>query len=134
MFDKLLACPPREPAPRTPARLPVVPGGHGRSGRSGFADVRTIGAVAIAVTEYCPAELATALRIHPLTAQRLMADAVDLHDRMPATWKGTQDLVVEDWAGRKIAALATTSTTRLRVRSTPRSRAGSACRRPDCSP
>lgn len=35
-----------------------------------------------------------------------MADAVDLHDRMPATWRAVQDLVIEDWVARKIATLA----------------------------
>jgi hypothetical protein len=80
-------------------------GEHGRRGRSDHVDVRSIGAVGFAVTEFCPAELAVALQVHPLAAQRLMADAVDLHDRLPHTWAAVQDLRIEDWVGRKIAAL-----------------------------
>jgi hypothetical protein len=80
-------------------------GEHGRLGRSDHVDVRSIGAAGFAVNEYCPAELAVALQLHPLAAQRLMADAVDLHDRLPHTWAAVGDLRIEDWVGRKIASL-----------------------------
>jgi hypothetical protein len=80
-------------------------GEHGRLGRSEHVDVRSIGAVGFPVAEFCPAELAVALQVHPLAAQRLMADAVDLHDRLPHTWAAVQDLRIDDWVGRKIAAL-----------------------------
>jgi hypothetical protein len=80
-------------------------GEHGRLGRSDHVDARSIGAAGFTVHEYCPAELAVALQLHPLAAQKLMADAVDLHDRLPHTWAAVQELRIEDWVARRIAAL-----------------------------
>src|SRR4051794_31964216 len=45
-----------------------------------------LGAVALPVEEYAAAELAAALELHPLSGRSLMADAVDLHDRLPQMW------------------------------------------------
>lgn len=68
----------------------------------GRRNVRLIGAISVPIWEYAPAELALALQLHPLAAQRLMADAVDLHDRLPHTWAAVMGLRVEAWVARKI--------------------------------
>src|SRR6476469_855132 len=67
---------------------------------------RPLGASELLVEEYAPAELAAALEIHPLAAQRLMADAVDLDRRHPQTWAAASEGRIEPWVARKIAASA----------------------------
>jgi hypothetical protein len=63
-----------------------------------------LGAVELGVDEYAAAELGLALELHPLAAQRLMADAVDLKHRMPWVWASVESLELESWVARKIAA------------------------------
>src|SRR4051794_30771029 len=63
-----------------------------------------LGALALPVEEYAAAELAAALELHPLAGRRLMADAVDLHDRLPHTWSVLRSGRLELWVARKIAA------------------------------
>ena len=63
-----------------------------------------LGAVGLPVEEYSGAELAAALELHPLAGRRLMADAVDLHDRHPHAWAALRAGRLEVWVARKIAA------------------------------
>lgn len=65
--------------------------------------VITLGATSLVVEPCCDAELAVALRIHPLAARALMADAVDLHTRLPHTWATLHAGDVALWVARKIA-------------------------------
>ena len=62
-----------------------------------------LGAVGLMVDEYAAAEFAAALELHPLAGRRWMADAVDLHDRLPDLWQSTRSGRVEVWVARKIA-------------------------------
>lgn len=56
------------------------------------------------VREFCHAELAISLEVHPLGARALMADALDLRHRLPSLWAFvTIDLTLPDWVARKIA-------------------------------
>ena len=56
------------------------------------------------VQEFCHAELAISLELHPLGARALMADALDLHHRLPSLWTfATVDLSLPEWVARKIA-------------------------------
>lgn len=68
-------------------------------------DVRRIGASSYPVHEYASAELAAIWQMHPLAAQRLMADSVDLHWRLPHTWAAVQEGRLEVWVARKIVSL-----------------------------
>ena len=68
-------------------------------------DSKPLGAIGVEVYEYAPAELAIALELHPQAAKRLMADAVDLHDRLPSVWATVQSLELEAWVARKIVHL-----------------------------
>lgn len=63
-----------------------------------------LGAVGLPVDEYAAAELAAALELHPLAGRRLMADAVDLHDRLPSVWATLEHGRMELWVARRIAA------------------------------
>ena len=72
---------------------------------AGDTHVRELGGTKTAVWEYAPAELAVALEVHPISAQNLMADAVDLHDRLPHVWAAVQGLELEAWVARKIVTL-----------------------------
>ena len=63
-----------------------------------------LGAVALPVAEYAHAELAAALELHPLAGRRLMADAADIHDRLPTSWAALAAGRLEVWVARKIAA------------------------------
>lgn len=77
----------------------------GRHGRTRLPDTRTIGAAGYVIDEYCPAELAGVLGMSVTATQRLMADAVDLHNRLPQTWTAVETLLLPVWVARKIAAL-----------------------------
>ncbi|MDQ6641094.1 MAG: 13E12 repeat family protein [Actinomycetota bacterium] len=66
-------------------------------------DFTELGAEKREVYEYAAAELGLALELHPLAAQRLMADAVDLAERLPYVWAALGAGRLEDWVGRKIA-------------------------------
>lgn len=66
--------------------------------------VITLGAARMLVEPCCDAELATALRVHPLGARALMADAVDLEARLPRAWAALQAGDVELWVARKVAS------------------------------
>lgn len=68
-------------------------------------DTRRIGASDFPVYEYAAVELGVAWEIHPLAAQRLMADAVDLEARLPQTWAAVRALRLESWVARKIVSL-----------------------------
>lgn len=63
---------------------------------------RLLGASGLPVWEYAAAELAVAWEMHPQAAQRLMADAVDLHDRLPGVWAAVHSLELPAWVARKI--------------------------------
>lgn len=63
-----------------------------------------LGSVALAVDEFAHAELGAALEMHPLAGRRLMADAVDLHDRLPIAWAAVGSGCLEAWVAREIAA------------------------------
>jgi hypothetical protein len=70
--------------------------------RSGWTWI-SLGAAGTDIYEYAAAELGISLELHPLTAQNLMADAIDLMDRLPRVWEAVQSLELEAWVGRKIA-------------------------------
>ena len=58
------------------------------------------------VMEFCPAELAVMLQIHPLGCRSLIGEALDLRHRLPHLWALTvQELRVPDWVARKIARM-----------------------------
>ncbi len=61
-----------------------------------------LGASGLLVEEYAAAELAVSLRMHPLAAQRLMADAIDLEARLPHAWQAVATGRLELWVARKI--------------------------------
>ncbi len=63
-----------------------------------------LGAVSLPVCEYAAAEFAAALGLHPLAGRRLMADGVDIHDRLPHTWAALDAGRLDLWVARKIAA------------------------------
>jgi hypothetical protein len=63
-----------------------------------------LGAVGLPVEEYAGAEFAAALELHPLAGRRWMADAVDIHDRLPNAWTATREGRLEVWVARRIAA------------------------------
>ena len=66
---------------------------------------RSVGVTGVLVLQYVEAELAAALGIQPITALRLMGDAVDIDTRLPLTWAALADGAVEVWVARKIADL-----------------------------
>jgi hypothetical protein len=58
------------------------------------------------VMEFCAAELALMLEIHPLGCRALMGDALDLRHRFKHLWRLTvEELRVPDWVARKIARM-----------------------------
>ena len=63
-----------------------------------------IGATGPRAEEYAAAELAVSLQVHPLAAQRLMGDAVDLQIRLPRTWTAVAALRLDDWVARRIVS------------------------------
>lgn len=66
---------------------------------------RQLGASELLVRQFVEGELGASLQTHPLAALRLMADAVDLETRMPATWEALAELRLEVWVARKMAGL-----------------------------
>lgn len=72
---------------------------------------RQIGACELLVTPFVEGELAACLQVHALAALRLMADAVDIESRLPATWAALSELQLEVWVARKMAALTMPLTT-----------------------
>ena len=65
-----------------------------------------MGAGGLPVEEYAAAELGLALAMQPLTARRLMADAVDIESRLPHVWATIRHGQIEVWVARKIAQMA----------------------------
>ncbi len=63
-----------------------------------------LGASQLPVAEYAAAELAVSLQLHPLSAQGLMADAVDIQLRLPSVWQALAEGRLELWVARKIAS------------------------------
>ncbi len=55
------------------------------------------------VAAFTAEPLATALRLSPSSAQRLLADTLDLAHRLPRLWEQTQALLVPVWKARRIA-------------------------------
>jgi hypothetical protein len=78
-------------------RRPFRPGGNRL--------VQVGGEGAPLVQDLCLAELGVARRVHPLTARAVVADALDLRHRLPATWAQVQALKAEVWVARKVAVL-----------------------------
>lgn len=78
---------------------------HERARHPGLSasDFTVLGTEGREVYEYAAAELGLALELHPLAAMRLMADAVDLADRLPYVWAALDAGRLEDWVGRRIA-------------------------------
>ncbi len=74
-----------------------------------------LGAVGLMVDEYAAAEFAAALEMHPLAGRRWMADAVDIHDRLPSFWAVLAAGRAEVWVARKAVA-ATADLTDERAR------------------
>ena len=58
------------------------------------------------VREYALPELAMARETHTATTRALVADTLDLHHRLPATWRRVTELDCEPWLARKVAALS----------------------------
>ncbi|VXB93026.1 hypothetical protein [Nocardioides sp. AX2bis] len=58
------------------------------------------------VQELCLPELATARRVHTLSARAVVADALDLRHRLPATWAVVQAGHCEVWVARRVAAMS----------------------------
>ena len=56
--------------------------------------------------EYAVPEYAIARGTHPATTRNLIADALDLRDRLPRVWKVTQELGCEPWVARKVASVS----------------------------
>lgn len=56
--------------------------------------------------ELCLVELATARRVHPLAARKLVADSLDLRHRLPRWWEAVQSLGLEAWVARKVASIS----------------------------
>ncbi len=57
------------------------------------------------VAAYAPEPLAITLGVAPTTAMQLIADALDLHHRLPETWARVESLAVPAWKGRHVARL-----------------------------
>jgi hypothetical protein len=62
-----------------------------------------LGAAEMLAEEYAAAELAVCLQMHPLAAAHLMADAVDIEERLPHLWGALAAGQLEPWVARKIA-------------------------------
>ena len=63
-----------------------------------------LGATGLLVEEYAAAELAVSLEMHPLAAGHLMADALDIAERLPHLWAALAAGRLEAWVARKIAS------------------------------
>ena len=57
------------------------------------------------IAAYAPEPLAITLGVAPTTAMQLIADALDLHHRLPETWAQVDSLAVPAWKGRQVARL-----------------------------
>lgn len=57
------------------------------------------------VQELCLPELATARRVHTLSARAVLADALDLRHRLPQVWAVVQAGHCEVWVARRVASL-----------------------------
>ena len=55
------------------------------------------------IAAYAPEPLAITLGVAPTTAMQLIADALDLHHRLPETWAQVDSLAVPAWKGRQVA-------------------------------
>jgi len=55
------------------------------------------------VAAFTPEPLAVALGCSPVSAATLLADALDLHHRLPLLWDHTQALTVPAWKARRVA-------------------------------
>ena len=53
---------------------------------------------------YCPAELAAVLETTYAGARHLIADALDLRDRLPRLWTTVRQGRVAAWKARRVAA------------------------------
>jgi len=79
-------------------------GRWGWTPKGGERSIRIGGEGTPQVAEFCTAELAVSLEVHPLGARSLIADALDLRHRLPALWHyATVTLTLPDWVARKIA-------------------------------
>ena len=58
------------------------------------------------VQELCLPELATARRVHTLSARAVVADALDLRHRLPHTWAVVLAGECEVWVARRVAAMS----------------------------
>jgi hypothetical protein len=58
------------------------------------------------IQEFCIPELAMVRRVHPISGQALIADALDLQHRLPLTWQRVVALDAEAWVARKVASLS----------------------------
>ena len=56
------------------------------------------------VLAYCPAELGAVLETTYTGARHLIADALDLRDRLPRLWATVQEGRVAAWKARRVAA------------------------------
>ena len=73
----------------------------------GEATVLLAGEGAPAVGEFAPVELAAALGISFEAGHQLLADAIELHHRLPRLMEHVRSGVVPAWVARRIAALTT---------------------------
>ena len=64
---------------------------------------RLAGAGAPEVGEFCVAELASALRTSTDSGRTLLAEAVELAHRLPATWRRVESGDLPPWRARRIA-------------------------------
>ena len=62
------------------------------------------------VLAHCPAELGAVLETTHAGARHLIADALDLRDRLPRLWVTVQDGCVAAWKARRVAAATRTLT------------------------
>ena len=85
------------------------------------------GAGTPAVAAFTPEPLAVALGCSPASASALLADALDLHHRLPLLWDQTRAQLVPAWKADASPPAPGTCPPKRRAGSTARSRGG--CRR-----
>lgn len=71
---------------------------------SGLVGVRMGGEGTPLVLSHCPAELGAVLETTHTGAKHLIADALDLRDRLPRLWETVQEGGVAAWKARRVAA------------------------------
>lgn len=76
----------------------------GRRRLAGLVGVRVGGEGTPVVLSHCPAELGAVLETTHGGAKHLIADALDLRDRLPRLWETVQDGRVAAWKARRVAA------------------------------